>query len=116
MIIFHILHIGLFIIFGLPLLYLAFLSLAALFVRLRTSFNAATQRRFAIVVPAHNEEIAIAKTVGSLVSIEYPRALFDVLVVADNCTDTTAALARAGGAEVLERTDAVQRGKGYALR
>jgi len=99
-----------------PLLYLAFLAIAALTVRLRTDFSASALRRFVIVVPAHNEKIAIAKTVRSLMSIGYPRELYDVVVVADNCTDETAAIARSEGARVLERTDAVHRGKGYALR
>lgn len=116
MILIHLLYIAVFVMFGLPLVYLAFLAVAALTVRLRTEFTAAKQRRFVIVVPAHNEEIAIAKTVRSLVSIDYPRTLFEVIVVADNCTDATAALARAEGARVLERTNTVERGKGYALR
>jgi 1,2-diacylglycerol 3-beta-glucosyltransferase len=116
MILVHILHWGLFIVFGLPLLYLALLSVAAVTERPRTKFSAASQRRFAIVVPAHNERIAIAKTVQSLMAIDYPHSLFDVVVVADNCTDDTAALARQEGAGVLERFDAALRGKGYALR
>jgi cellulose synthase/poly-beta-1,6-N-acetylglucosamine synthase-like glycosyltransferase len=116
MIIVHFLHICLFVIFGIPLVYLALLSIAANTVRLRKDFPAYHLRRFVIVVPAHNEEIAICKTVESLVSIDYPPDLFDVVVVADNCTDQTAMLARSKGARVLERFDALQRGKGYALR
>jgi 1,2-diacylglycerol 3-beta-glucosyltransferase len=73
------------------------------------------QRRFRFVVPAHNESAGIGATVASLLGVDYPRALFDVLVVADNCQDDTAAQARAAGATVLERQDAERRGKGYAL-
>jgi glycosyltransferase involved in cell wall biosynthesis len=66
-----------------------------------------------IIIPAHDEEEGIARTVVSVTSQMRP---FDrLLVVADNCTDATAEIARAAGAEVLERTDLKLRGKGYAL-
>lgn len=71
--------------------------------------------RFDFVVPAHNESMGIANTVKSLQAVDYPQALFRVLVVADNCTDDTAAKAREAGALVLERHNAELRGKGYAL-
>src|SRR6187431_2863079 len=60
-------------------------------------------RRFRFVVPAHNESAGIASTVASLLSIDYPKDLFEVVVVADNCSDDTADRARAAGASVLER-------------
>jgi 1,2-diacylglycerol 3-beta-glucosyltransferase len=71
--------------------------------------------RFEVIVPAHDEEQGIARTVGSLLAVEYPRELFRVLVVADNCQDATAERARAAGAEVLVRDEPALRGKGYAL-
>ena len=71
--------------------------------------------RFDVIVPAHNEQALIESVVRDLLRLEWPRAAFRVLVVADNCTDATAAVARAAGAEVLERNDAQLRGKGYAL-
>jgi len=71
--------------------------------------------RFAVVVPAHDEEQGIAGTVANLLALDYPRELFGVLVVADNCTDRTAQRAEAAGANVLVRRDALRRGKGYAL-
>ena len=71
--------------------------------------------RFDLVVPAHDEEAGIARTVRSLLAVDYPRGLRRVLVVADNCTDQTAARARAAGAEVLVRDEPALRGKGYAL-
>jgi len=73
------------------------------------------ERRFRFIVPAHNESAGIQETVRSLLAVDYPRASFDVVVVADNCVDDTAAQARAAGAIVLERQDAERRGKGYAL-
>lgn len=72
--------------------------------------------RMVVVVPAHDEEAGIAQTVRSLLAVEYPAAAFRVLVVADNCLDRTADVARLAGAEVLARNDTERRGKGYALR
>jgi len=73
------------------------------------------QRKFRFIVPAHNESAGIRGTVQSLLAVDYPRASFEVVVVADNCVDDTAEQARAAGAIVLERQDAERRGKGYAL-
>jgi cellulose synthase/poly-beta-1,6-N-acetylglucosamine synthase-like glycosyltransferase len=72
--------------------------------------------RFAVVVPAHDEERGIAGTIRSLAELDYPRDRFQLVVVADNCADRTADVARGAGAVVLERRDAERRGKGYALR
>ncbi len=72
-------------------------------------------RRFRFVVPAHNESGGITETVQSLRSVDYPSELFEVVVVADNCSDDTAEKAAAAGATVMVRNDAEKRGKGYAL-
>lgn len=66
----------------------------------------------AILIPAHNEGTIIGSTIGSLRPVA-PSAR--ILVVADNCSDETAAEARGAGAEVAERDDHILRGKGYAL-
>ena len=71
--------------------------------------------RFDVIVPAHNEAAVIADVVASLRKLDWPAEGFRILVVADNCTDATAELARAAGAEVLERHDLKLRGKGHAL-
>ncbi|HME39214.1 MAG TPA: glycosyltransferase family 2 protein [Steroidobacteraceae bacterium] len=71
--------------------------------------------KFDLIVPAHNEASVIERTVSSLRKIDWPADRFRILVIADNCTDATAALARLAGATVLERHDASLRGKGYAL-
>ncbi|MCI0571217.1 MAG: glycosyltransferase family 2 protein [Myxococcaceae bacterium] len=71
--------------------------------------------RFDVVVPAHDEERGIARTVTNLLGLDWPRGRFRVLVVADNCHDSTAQRARDAGATVLERFDTERRGKGYAL-
>ena len=66
-----------------------------------------------VLIPAHNEEKVLGKT---LLAVMPQLARGDqVLVVADNCTDQTATIARQAGASVIERHDEEQRGKGYAL-
>ncbi|HET6526066.1 glycosyltransferase family 2 protein [Sphingopyxis sp.] len=65
-----------------------------------------------VLVPAHNEAAGIAATVEELV-VAAPGA--QILVVADNCSDATAARARQAGADVVERNDPGRRGKGFAL-
>lgn len=74
------------------------------------------QVRFDVIVPAHNEQDGIARTVTSLLGIDWPADRFRVVVIADNCQDETAATARSAGALVLERQDSTLRGKGYALQ
>lgn len=73
------------------------------------------QKRFALVVAAHNEERVIGQMVDSLKKVNYPRDLYDIFVIADNCNDSTAAIARDKGAIVYERFNTLKRGKGYAL-
>jgi len=74
-----------------------------------------TLRRFAILVPARNEEQALPALLASLDAFDYPRDLVHTLVIADNCDDATAAIARERGFEACERADNEHRGKGYAL-
>jgi len=102
--------------FGGFLGYLAVLSVLALLAQEKRSFAAGANRKFAIVVPAHNEETSLGRTVRSLKEIEYPGDLFDIIVIADNCTDRTADVARGEHAIVMERSDTSKRGKGHALR
>lgn len=73
------------------------------------------RRVFAIVVPAHNEATGIVATITSLRSLQYPSDRFSIVVIADNCTDNTAELARAAGVTVIERFDDARRSKGFAL-
>jgi len=72
--------------------------------------------KFAVLVPAHNEEKSISSTIESCLSLDYPWDKFQVFAIADNCTDDTASIARKMGATVLERHDPVHRGKGFALK
>jgi cellulose synthase/poly-beta-1,6-N-acetylglucosamine synthase-like glycosyltransferase len=71
------------------------------------------RRRLAVLVPAHDEASMIASTLRSVISQLAPNDR--VLVVADNCSDDTAAVAINEGAEVIVRSDSLRRGKGYAL-
>lgn len=69
--------------------------------------------KIAVLVPAHNEQIGIAETLRDIKRHLGPA--HRLIVVADNCTDDTAAIAMALGAEVTQRFDPTRRGKGYAL-
>jgi cellulose synthase/poly-beta-1,6-N-acetylglucosamine synthase-like glycosyltransferase len=71
--------------------------------------------RFCILIPAHNEELLIGDLVDSVRRSDYPTGLYDIVVIADNCEDRTAQIAREHGAQVLERFDVIKRGKPYAL-
>jgi cellulose synthase/poly-beta-1,6-N-acetylglucosamine synthase-like glycosyltransferase len=72
--------------------------------------------KFDVIIPAHNEEAGIARTVSNLSRLDYPVELRRIVVVADNCSDATAERAREAGATVLERHNKELRGKGYALQ
>src|SRR5712671_109037 len=92
------------------------LLLTVLSGRLPVPPSPARQLRFDVIVPAHNEAAGIERTVKSLRQLNWPVERYRLLVIADNCTDATADIARAAGAEVLERTDPKLRGKGHALQ
>jgi cellulose synthase/poly-beta-1,6-N-acetylglucosamine synthase-like glycosyltransferase len=99
--------------------YLLFLTVAACVGqarRRRSAGQAQARHRFAVLIPAHNEQALIGRLLDSLSLLEYPASHVDVWVVADNCDDATAAIARARGAHVLERFHATERAKGFALK
>jgi hypothetical protein len=73
----------------------------------------ADRPRAVVVVPAHDEEPIISASLAALKRAVGDRA--DILVIADNCSDSTAKLARGLSLEVIERCDADRRGKGFAL-
>ena len=98
-------------------------ALACVYLLLQTAMSgplplpprSSRQLRFDIIVPAHNEAAVIARTIANLRRLDWPSDRYRIVVVADNCSDDTAAIARAAGASVLERRDLALRGKGYAL-
>jgi 1,2-diacylglycerol 3-beta-glucosyltransferase len=96
--------------------YLLVLTAAAIVAPRRTPNAHATLRRFAILVPAHNEELLIGRLVANLRRLDYPGTHYDVHVVADNCIDRTAEIAESCGAIAHRRVDAGARAKGFALR
>jgi cellulose synthase/poly-beta-1,6-N-acetylglucosamine synthase-like glycosyltransferase len=73
------------------------------------------RKRFVVVIPAHNEESGVVATVQSCLGLSYPQGLFQVLVIADNCTDQTASAAQKAGARVIERFDPTRKSKGHAI-
>ena len=75
--------------------------------------SAVSPARVAVLVPAHNESSNLLPTVECLKRQLGPRDR--LLVIADNCSDDTAELARGAGALVVERNNSELRGKGYAL-
>lgn len=73
-------------------------------------------KTFAILIPAHNEEQLLPTLLESLAQVDYPAFLYQIHVVADNCTDQTASIAQDRGVNVHIRTDLDNRGKGAALQ
>ncbi len=95
-------------------LYYFVLSIFGLF-RKKETKEFKPQMTFSLVVAAHNEHAVIGPLVDNLLNLDYPRSLYDVFVVADNCDDDTAAIARRHGALVHQRFNNTRRGKGFAL-
>lgn len=77
--------------------------------------NEEKKHRFAVLICARNEEKIIADLIKSINNQTYDRNLIRIFVMADNCTDNTASVARSAGASVYKRTDTEHTGKGYAL-
>lgn len=95
---------------------LLLLTLASLFERRAPRPRRTAGLRLAVVIPAHDEEALVARCVHSLEACRLAPAAYEVVVVADNCSDATAARAAEAGARVIERRDESRRGKGFALR
>jgi cellulose synthase/poly-beta-1,6-N-acetylglucosamine synthase-like glycosyltransferase len=100
-------------------LYLLVLALAAAVDRIRPGGSprgVSEATRVAVLVPAHDEVVSIGGCIAALHAQTVSRDRYEVVVVADNCTDETASVARGAGARVLERDAPDARGKGRALR
>ena len=74
------------------------------------------KHKFMAIIPAHNEEKVVGNLIESLRQQNYPKELYDIYVIADNCTDSTAKVAKEAGAIVYERFDPDHKTKGYALQ
>lgn len=77
---------------------------------------AKNNHKYGILIAARNEEAVIGNLLDSINKQDYPKELLTVFVVADNCTDNTASVARKHGAKVYERQDPDHRTKGFALQ
>lgn len=73
------------------------------------------EHTFAAVICAHNEETVVGELIDNLKELNYPRSMYDIYVVADNCTDNTAKVCEAHGAFVKVRVNTKEVGKGFAM-
>ncbi len=73
------------------------------------------EHKFMAIIPAHNEQEVVGNLIESLKNQTYSKDAYDIYVIADNCTDNTAVVARRAGAIVYERFDPSKKTKGYAL-
>ncbi|TVY09735.1 glycosyltransferase family 2 protein [Paenibacillus cremeus] len=83
--------------------------------RKKTKADHAPQKTFAVLVAAHNEEQVVGALIENLKNLDYPRELYDIFVICDNCTDNTAQISRDLGVHAMERKNPNLRGKGYAI-
>jgi cellulose synthase/poly-beta-1,6-N-acetylglucosamine synthase-like glycosyltransferase len=72
-------------------------------------------KTFAVLVAAHNEEQVVGALIENLKTLDYPREMFDIFVICDNCSDGTADVVRRHGVYAMERHNASLRGKGFAI-
>ncbi|MBC2581348.1 glycosyltransferase family 2 protein [Clostridium sp. DJ247] len=97
-------------------MYYLILSLFGLYKREDKGAESSVQgKRFALIVAAHNEETVIGKIIESLKDLDYPKEMYDIFIVADNCDDNTASIASSYDVNVYQRKVQDKRGKGYAL-
>ncbi|WP_010272499.1 glycosyltransferase family 2 protein [Paenibacillus senegalensis] len=83
--------------------------------RRRKKVSYEPQKTFAVLIAAHNEEQVIGALIENLKNLKYPREMYDIMVICDNCTDRTAEIAKEHGVYAFERKNPDLRGKGYAI-
>ena len=96
-------------------IYYFVISWFGLFGKMKETKQFPETKSFALIVCAHNEQQVIAQLVENLKNLHYSRDLYDIFVVADNCQDRTAEVARKAGAIVYERFSETGKGKGFAM-
>lgn len=96
-------------------IYLLALALAYFILQEQKTGKLEPLNRFAILIPAHNEELLIANLCESLLQVDYPKDNFAIFIIADNCNDRTVEICRKYPLQVLERHDPENGGKGQAL-
>ena len=85
------------------------------FLKKQKTTPAAQDKKYAVLICARNEQNVVGQLIDSIKNQDYPKDKVTVFVLADNCTDATAAAARRAGAIVYERFDTSHVGKGYAM-
>lgn len=93
-----------------------FLYIPVPWLRKEKPHGPAKANRYAVLICARNEQRVIGDLIASLQGQTYDQSLLSIFVLADNCTDDTAMVARVAGAHVYERFNQVRVGKGYALQ
>lgn len=96
-------------------LYQIIISLCSLIKLKDKPYKVNKKHKFMAIIPAHNEEAVIGNLIDSLKNQNYDKDLYDIYVIADNCTDNTAKIAKEKGAIVYKRFDEEHKTKGYAL-
>ena len=97
-------NIGMLLLFLLLYSYQIFYAFIGVFKKSKC-FEESLKHRYAVIISARNERLVIGQLVESIKKQNYPKELIDVFVVADNCSDDTAKIARKAGAIVYERTN-----------
>lgn len=115
MVLLNVLDILLIVAGGVGMIYQGVCILISLFAKPTTFPEAPIDKRYAVLVSARNERAVIGNLIRDIQTQTYPSALIDIWLVADNCTDDTAQIARDLGCNVVERFDQTKVGKGYAL-
>lgn len=95
--------------------YLLVLAVAYFAIRERDVPESIKLNRFAILVPAHNEELLISMLCENLLQIRYPSEMYKIHIIADNCCDRTAEICAAYPISVSIRRDSTKQGKGFAI-
>lgn len=99
------------------LVYLHFIIFAIVGVFAKKKYKKAKEKhRYAVIIPARNEEKVVGNLIESLRAADYPKDKLDIYVMAHNCTDKTAEVSRNLGAIVYEYNNDKERTKGYALK
>ena len=115
MVLLSVLDVVLVVLGGAGMLYQAVCIVISLFAKPIKFPEAPMNKRYAVLISARNEANVIGNLIDCLHSQTYPSELIDIWLVADNCTDNTAEVARNMGCHVIERFNKEQVGKGYAL-
>lgn len=95
--------------------YLIFLAVAFFAVKEPKEQEITHFNHFAVLVPAHNEDLLISRLCESLLKIQYPSTHYEIFIIVDNSSDRTAEIARTFPVQVMIRNDPLQLGKGYAI-